>query len=170
MLHTVRMRLRAETEADLAASGGGDSPFDDFGPVAPRTTPSSARLDGDGRLVVEDDAGQVAGSVSWRWNQWGPSAGSRCPMIGIWLRPDSRGRGLGAVAQRALAELFFRHTTTNRVEAHTDVENLAEQKALQRAGFQQEGCTRGAHWRDGAYHDAYLYAVLRTDPTPRDPR
>jgi RimJ/RimL family protein N-acetyltransferase len=44
------------------------------------------------------------------------------------------------------------------------VENIAEQRALERAGFQREGLTRGVQWRDGAYHDGYLYAVLRTDP------
>jgi len=32
--------------------------------------------------------------------------------------------------------LFFSHTATNRVEAHTDVENIAEQRALEAAGFQ----------------------------------
>jgi RimJ/RimL family protein N-acetyltransferase len=84
-------------------------------------------------------------------------------MIGIWLRPEHRGRGLGRQAQRQLAELFFAHTTVHRVEAHTDVENVAEQRALEAAGFTREGITRGAQWRDGAYHDGILYAVLRTD-------
>lgn len=157
------MRLRAETPADLPLLDGGDSPWDDFGPPAVPAAPQPAQLDGDGRLVIEDDAGEVAGSLSWRWNQWGPNAGSRCPMIGIWVDPERRGQGLGARAQRQLAELFFRHTTAFRVEAHTDVENLPEQKALERAGFQREGTTRGAQWRGGAYHDGFLYAVLRTD-------
>jgi hypothetical protein len=25
--------------------------------------------------------------------------------------------------------------------------------------------TRGAQWREGAYHDGYLYSILRTDWT-----
>jgi RimJ/RimL family protein N-acetyltransferase len=68
-----------------------------------------------------------------------------------------------------VVELFFRHTTVNRVEAHTDVENVAEQRALEAAGFQREGVTRGAQWRDGTYHDGILYAVLRADPRPSLP-
>lgn len=84
-------------------------------------------------------------------------------MIGIWLMASARGRGIGGLAQRQLAELFFRHTATNRVEAHTDIENVAEQRALETAGFQREGLTRGAQWRDGAYHDGYLYAITRPD-------
>ena len=51
----------------------------------------------------------------------------------------------------------------NRVEAHTDVENVAEQRALEAAGFTREGTTRGAQWRDGAYRDGFLYAILRSD-------
>jgi RimJ/RimL family protein N-acetyltransferase len=84
-------------------------------------------------------------------------------MIGIWIRPSARGRGIGRAAQRQLAELFFAHTAVNRVEAHTDVDNLAEQRALEGAGFRQEGMIRGAQWRAGAYRDGYLYAVLRGD-------
>jgi RimJ/RimL family protein N-acetyltransferase len=84
-------------------------------------------------------------------------------MIGIWLAPSARGRGLGRSAQRELAELFFRHTTVSRVEAHTDVENLAEQRALEAAGFKREGTIRGAQWRDGAYRDGYLYSIVRSD-------
>lgn len=84
-------------------------------------------------------------------------------MIGVWVRREHRGRGIGSAAQAALVRLLFLHTSAHRVEAHTDVDNLAEQKALVRAGLQREGITRGAQWREGAYHDGVLYAVLRTD-------
>lgn len=149
--------------ADLPLLTGGDSPFDDFGPRSPRTNAPSAGLDDSGGLAVLDEDGALAGFVSWHWNHWGPNAASRCPMIGIWLMASARGRGIGGLAQRQLAELFFRHTATNRVEAHTDIENVAEQRALETAGFQREGLTRGAQWRDGAYHDGYLYAITRPD-------
>lgn len=158
----VSVLLRSVELADLALLIGGDSPFDDFGPRAPRTTVPPAVLDDSGGLavVVDDD---LAGYVSWHWHHWGPNAASRCPMIGVWLMPSARGRGTGRVAQRQLAELFFRHTATNRVEAHTDIDNVAEQRALEAAEFQREGLTRGAQWRDGAYRDGYLYAITRQD-------
>jgi RimJ/RimL family protein N-acetyltransferase len=155
--------LRPQRPADLPLLVGGDTPFDDFGPLAPSPYPAPSRLDDAGAYAVVDEQGEVAGEVSWHWRGWGPNAGSRCPMIGIWVRPGHRGRGLGSAAQRRLAELFFTHTTANRVEAHTDVENVAEQRALERAGFVREGITRGAQWRDGAYRDGVLYAVLRAD-------
>jgi RimJ/RimL family protein N-acetyltransferase len=158
--------LRPEQLSDLALLTGGDSPFDEFGPRAVRGSARPAGLDESGALVIVDDDGAVAGGVSWHWNHWGPNAASRCPMIGIWLRSAARGRGIGRLAQRQLAELFFLHTNANRVEASTDVENVAEQRALEAAGFQREGMIRGAMWRKGAYRDAYLYAILRSDVEP----
>ncbi|MDO5710901.1 MAG: GNAT family protein [Micrococcales bacterium] len=146
-----------------------ESIFDDFGPHAVNPDRSS-RLDEDGGLVVGFDVeGPARGEVSWHWVQWGPTVASRCPMIGIYLWPEARGRGLGVRAQRELTDLFFRHTATNRVEAHNDIENLVEQRALERIGFQREGLVRGAHWRGGAYRDGYLYAVLRADWTLAQP-
>jgi RimJ/RimL family protein N-acetyltransferase len=155
--------LRPEQPGDIALLTGGESPFDEFGPRSERTTVRPAGLEGAGGLVVLDEHGAVAGDVSWHWVHWGPNSASRCPMIGIWLRPLARGRGIGQAAQRELAKLFFTHTAVNRVEAHTDVSNIAEQRALERAGFTREGLVRGAQWRAGAYRDGYLYAILRGD-------
>lgn len=84
-------------------------------------------------------------------------------MIGIGLQPAFHGRGIGTEAQRQLVDLLFRHNTINRVEAHTDIANIAEQRALARAGFTREGVIRGAQWRDGEYRDGYLYSILRDD-------
>lgn len=157
--------LRPVVAEDLPLLAGGDSPYDDFGPRAPRTEPQPPSLRAAGGLAVCDDGGLLLGDVSWIWLQWGPNPESRNPMIGIWLRPEARGRGAGTAAQRALVDLIFRHTTVNRVEASTDVENRAEQRALEKAGFTREGTTRGAQWRDGAYHDCYSYSVLRAEWT-----
>jgi RimJ/RimL family protein N-acetyltransferase len=158
--------LRPQQPDDLPLLTGGASPFDDFGPRAIRTTPSQPQFDTAGGLSVIADDGEVAGDVGWHWEQWGPNPGSRCPMIGIWLRPTYRGRGIGSAAQALLVDLFFSHTTTNRVEAYTDVDNVLEQRALEAAGFQREGLIRGAQWRDGMYRDGFLYAILRGDPQP----
>ncbi|MFT4009209.1 MAG: GNAT family protein [Nocardioidaceae bacterium] len=155
--------LRTLTGADLPLLSGGDSPFDDFGPRPSHEEVPPPDLNGSGGFAITDEHDALLGSLGWRWQQWGPNEQSRNPMIGIWLGVRARGRGLGTEAQRQLADLFFRHTTTNRVEAHTDVENLAEQRALEKAGFTREGITRGAQWRDGAYRDGYLYSILRAE-------
>jgi len=154
--------LRPLRAGELTESRQVDTEFDDFGPRPGYDHPPACRLDDKGNLAVVVD-GDVAGTVSWLWTQWGPSAGSRCPMIGIYLDSWVRGRGAGTEAQRLLVDLLFRHTTTNRIEAHTDVENIAEQRALEKVGFSSEGVIRGAQWRNGAYHDGYLYSILRAE-------
>ena len=80
------------------------------------------------------------------------------------LLPEARGRGYGTQAQRLLARYLFAHTTAHRIWAWIEVGNIAEQKALDKAGFTREGITRAAWWREGAWRDGIIYSLLRTDP------
>jgi len=157
------IRLRPLTDADLPLLTGEDAPLDDFGPRPARTSVPGCDLNEPGGFAVLDDSGELLGNVSWVWQRWGPNVQSRNPIIGIWLATRGRGHGAGSEAQRQLVDLFFRHTTVNRVEAYTDLENLAEQRALEKAGLVREGVVRGAQWRDGAYRDGCLYAIVRDD-------
>lgn len=153
--------LRALLPGEQPHGAMPDSEYDDFGPRE-HADPPPCRVDADGSLgIVEDDV--VVGTVGWHWTHWGPSSPSRCPMIGISLIPSARGRGTGTEAQTLVVDLLFRHTAANRVEAHTDVANVAEQRALEKAGFTREGNVRGSQWRNGAYHDGYLYSILRDE-------
>jgi RimJ/RimL family protein N-acetyltransferase len=115
-----------------------------------------------GTLIVARGDDQL-GLVRWhRRPLTVPS--SYCWEIGIVLRPEARGRGYGTQAQRLLARYLFAHTTVHRIWAGTEVDNIAEQKALERAGFTREGITRATGWRDGAWRDGVIYSLLRTDP------
>lgn len=116
-----------------------------------------------GRMVVTLDDGTPIGVVSWHGVAHGPNRRSLAWNVGITIVPEHRGRGHGAAAQRLLAEHLFATTDVNRVEATTDVRNVAEQRALERAGFRREGVLRGAQYRAGAWHDLVLYARLRGD-------
>lgn len=116
-----------------------------------------------GRMVVTLPAGTPIGAVSWFPVVYGPNERSRAWNIGITLLPEHRGRGYGVLAQAMLADHLFASSAVNRVEAGTDVANIAEQRALERAGFRREGVLRGAQWRGGAWRDLVLYARLRTD-------
>jgi RimJ/RimL family protein N-acetyltransferase len=158
------LQLRPITASDQVVLTGGDSPFDDWGPRPPDTQPPAPDLTGNGGLAVIDTAsGDLLGNVSWHWVHWGPNPESANPMIGIWLRRQARGRGVGTAAQRALVARFFQETIVNRIEAHTDVENIAEQRALEKIGFTKEGVIRGAQWRQGVFRDGNLYSILRSE-------
>jgi ribosomal-protein-alanine N-acetyltransferase len=116
----------------------------------------------DGRLMVDVD-GEPGGFVAWRSVAF---ASSSYWNIGIVLLPEFRGRGAGTLAQGALCAYLFAHSPVPRIEAGTQPENAAEQRALEKVGFRREGVLRSADYRDGAWHDIVVFGRLRDDPAP----
>jgi RimJ/RimL family protein N-acetyltransferase len=141
--------------------------FNDFG-LEPRPTAyESIQKNGlvgeyGGTLMVEHlPGGEPIGTVSWRLVRYNPNPEYFAWNIGISLIPEARGRGFGSEAQRLLADYLFATTSVNRIEAATDITNLAEQRALEKAGFIRDGVLRGAQYRAGAWHDLAIYSVIR---------
>lgn len=119
-----------------------------------------------GKLIVEldgDDGPVPIGDVSWHAVDYGPPPASRGWNIGITLCPEWRGFGHGTRAQRRLAEHLLATTPVERIEASTDVENAAERRSLEKAGFTFEGVLRRAQFRGGAWRDLASYSLVRTD-------
>ena len=123
----------------------------------------SGLLTPDGGQLTVIRGGEVCGRVEWFRSTWGRAETSSCWSIAAGLLPECQGQGVGTTAQRLLAEYLFAHTRAERLQAWTDVENIGEQKALERAGFAREGVLRAAQWRGGEWHDQVLYSRLRTD-------
>lgn len=121
-------------------------------------------IDADGGVLMVVRGADRLGFVVWRRRSLTPAAFSF--EIGIILSPEARGQGQGSAAQQMLAEYLFAHTTVHRIEAGTEVDNVAEQRALEKAGFTREGVIRGGGWRDGGWRDGVSYSILRTDPRP----
>ena len=145
-----------------------DQPFNFFddSPVQERAVPIAGTGFGAediNRLVVTLLEGALIGDVSWHRVGYGPNERSAAYNIGIGLQPKYRGQGHGTRVQRLLADYLFERTDVFRVEASTDVDNVAEQRALEKAGFTREGVVRGAQFRAGAYRDIVLFGRLRTD-------
>ncbi len=114
------------------------------------------------RLVIECE-GDAVGHVSWHRVHYGPNLGSCAWNIGIGLTESAQGRGIGSVAQAVLARHLLATTPLDRVEASTDVTNIAEQRALERAGFTREGVLRSAQMRVDGRHDLCSYSFVRGD-------
>lgn len=170
----VRLRDVALDDADMldgwSANPQARGEYNDLG-IEPSPTDRDAlargplRNERNGELIVERlEDGQPIGRVSWHRVGYGPNEQSAAWNIGISLLPEGRGQGNGPEAQRLLADYLFATTPIDRVEASTDVENLGEQRALEKAGFIREGILRGAQHRAGTRHDLVNYARLRTDP------
>ena len=115
----------------------------------------------DGGTLIVVSGTEPLGFVNWRRQEL--ATAGFCWEIGIILRPEVRGKGTGTEAQRLLAGYLFAHTTAHRVWAGTEVDNIAEQRALEKAGFTREGVSRAIGWRDGAWRDGAIYSILRTD-------
>jgi hypothetical protein len=156
----------ADSPGDQMASAaqgaeGGDVP----GPIGrPQGDGDQVRNEHSGVLWVEPlDGSAPVGTVEYHRVAYGPNMQSRAWMIGIDLRADGRGRGYGAEAQRLLADWLLEKTSANRVEAQTDVENVAEVRSLEKAGFTREGILRGAQFRAGGFHDLVVFSRVRSD-------
>jgi RimJ/RimL family protein N-acetyltransferase len=167
-----RVRLRDVTlaDADLIDSWEDHrSEFNDFGvPHDPLDREALARgplrNERNGMLVVERVAdGRPIGTVGWHVERYGPNPESSALNFGIELIPEARGHGYGTEAQAQLVAYLFATTQTNRVEAGTDIDNVAEQRALEKAGLRREGVLRGSQFRSGAYRDLVVYALVRAD-------
>ncbi|QKG27226.1 GNAT family N-acetyltransferase [Actinomadura verrucosospora] len=86
--------------------------------------------------------------------------------FGIGLHPDYRGNGIGTEAQRRLIRYLFDYSQVHRLEADTELGNIAEQRTLEKLGLTREGVMRAVVFRDGAWRDGVRYSLLRTDPRP----
>ncbi|SCG55587.1 GNAT family N-acetyltransferase [Micromonospora halophytica] len=170
-MSTADVVLRPVTGADLDlfevefATESGTGPWQWFGFTPThglrRRFAETGLLDADGGVLTVEVDGVTVGRVEWFPASWGRPATSMCWTIAAGLRAAYRGRGIGTAAQRQLAEYLFLHTRAQRVQAFTDVSNVAEQRALEKAGFEREGVIRSGQWRQGEWHDQVLYSILR---------
>ncbi len=132
--------------------------YEDWGPMAPEAKSMQIR-----RWLIEltDLTGNVipVGDLSAHAVWYGPTLSSRSMNIGISIVNDLRGKGIGSIAQRLLAEELHREGIV-RVEAGTDVDNVAEQRSLLKAGFVLEGVLRRAQGRADGLHDLQVWSHI----------
>jgi RimJ/RimL family protein N-acetyltransferase len=174
MSNTVYIRPVTESELDLLvllyedpdeASAYGFFGYHDPGRLR-REFAENGFLSADhGRLAVavgsSSESSEFVGDVGWHKVVTGPTSFSW--NIGIGLLGKARGQGYGTKAQRLLAEYLFAHTLVNRIEASTEIDNVAERRSLEKAGFTCEGVLRGACFRAGQWRDMASYSILRAE-------
>jgi RimJ/RimL family protein N-acetyltransferase len=168
-LPVVRLREIADADAVFLAelqSSLAEDPWDGYDDPPEDMLSGSAY--GGGGAIVELTDGTAVGSVSWIQVPHGPNRPSLAWCIGITVSPLFRGQRIGAAAQRLLYETLFQTSQANRVEGETDVDNIAERRSLELAGFTLEGIARRANWRRGAWHDMAVYSRLRSDANQED--
>ncbi|CAM5457809.1 GCN5 family N-acetyltransferase [Streptomyces avidinii] len=86
--------------------------------------------------------------------------------IGYWTDEAWTGKGLATAALREVCRIARDEVGLHRVEAGTRVGNLASQRVLAKAGFEQYGLAPGYLHVGGAWHDHRLFQLLFHDDPP----
>ena len=81
--------------------------------------------------------------------------------IGYALMPSERGKGYCSEAVDVMVDYLFLSKDIVRIQAHTDVRNVASQKLLEKVGFKKEGTVRKSIFIRGEWRDCYLFSILR---------
>ena len=88
---------------------------------------------------------------------------NRSAMIGLDIRPDFRGQGIGTKAFLALLEYFFQHRNFHRLYLMVLEDNVVALKLYKSAGFTEEGRYRQAIWRDGKFKNYIIMSILEDE-------
>lgn len=88
---------------------------------------------------------------------------NRSAELGYVFHKDAWGHGYATEAARALLDLAFGHLNMHRVFARCFAENAASENVMKKLGMQYEGRMRDDIWRNGAWHDVLIYAILAKD-------
>jgi len=119
-------------------------------------------------LAIAAADGTFLGVVSFGERSEGSNVHA-CFEIGASLLPAHRGRGIGTHAQGLLVEHLWSTTQVHRLQARTEAGNVAEERALEKIGFELEGRLREAFFRAGRWRDSLVFGLLRPEEVASDP-
>ena len=111
-------------------------------------------------FIIEKKEGNKIGFVS-HFYVLHPAA--RQLEIGYVLLPSERGKDYCTEAVNIMVDYLFLSKESRRIQAQTDLRNVASQKVLEKVGFKKEGTLRKNFFRRGEWRDTYLYSILREE-------
>lgn len=92
-----------------------------------------------------------------------PGVGAKLLEIGYSLAPSERGKGYCTEAVNIMVDYLFLSKENVRIQAQTDVRNVASQRVLEKVGFKKEGTLRKNFFIQGEWRDVLLYSILREE-------
>ena len=108
-------------------------------------------------IFREDELIGSIGFVEFDWK-------SRRTEIGYWIDKAEEGKGIITRACRLLIEYAFTDLDMNRIEIRCSAVNQRSAAVPERLGFTKEGFLRQAEFRNGKFHDFYVFGLLAEDP------
>ena len=82
---------------------------------------------------------------------------------GYFLAPNERRKGYCSEAVQLMVDYLFLSKEIVRIQAHTDVGNVASQRVLEKAGFRKEGTIRKKEFVRGEWRDRHVFSILREE-------
>lgn len=125
------------------------------------------RRQGTGAAFCVADAGSGAALGHIGINEINPVI--RNAIVGYWILPEARGRGLASRALTLASRWAFTELPVHRLELGHALGHGASCRVAERCGFPYEGTLRGAMFEAGrrdAFRDIHLHARIATDPEP----
>jgi RimJ/RimL family protein N-acetyltransferase len=115
--------------------------------------------------IWSPDGARVLGGTGFHLR--GRPVGDAVAEIGMWVRADEAGRGLGSEVLAALLRWGFTDWPWERLAWHCDERNVASARTAERAGMRLEGRLRGDKPEVGpGRRTTLVYGLTRTDPLP----
>lgn len=108
-------------------------------------------------FMVQDEArGELIGLLRLKPDP----VNRRAALTGTDVSVEFQGQGYGKKILRAGAEHLILKLGYHRVTAEAMASNLSAIKIIESCGFIQEGILRQYVWRNGKWHDWFIYALL----------
>ena len=164
---SITLRARTDDDIDALFSIASDlGTWEERNPSTPSPLTRSAyedrlaKTDADTNVrFVIDVAGEAVGSVGlFDFDEL-----ARHAEVGIALRSESRGKGIGTAAISQIVEFGFVRCNLRRVHLQAISSNVAAIRAYEKAGFVIEGRQREHAWVRGHYEDIVVMGILRSE-------
>jgi ribosomal-protein-alanine N-acetyltransferase len=117
------------------------------------------------RWTFDRGDGEVYGSLTLSSIELGIFLNAR---MGYWVDVELIGRGLATAAVNGVCDYARERWNLHRIEAGTNVENVASQRVLAKCGFEEIGLSRSHLYINGRWADSkQFYRILHTDTLAR---
>jgi RimJ/RimL family protein N-acetyltransferase len=120
------------------------------------------RSDQDSRIfaILTRAEGKLLGNCGLHRIDWA----NRHATLGIFIGDQSYwSQGYGADASRTLLRYAFEEANLHRIELEVFAFNLRAIRMYEKIGFRVEGTRKQALFREGAWHDEHIMALLRDE-------
>jgi len=110
--------------------------------------------------AILDDQDRHIGFTGIHRINWRLRNGATGTVIG---EKSAWGKGYGTDVMRIRTKFAFEILNLHRLESEARIDNIASQRALEKAGYRREGTARKKLYYGGRWYDTILYAILDED-------